>query len=255
MLRDMRYALRVLVRNRGFAAASILIVALGIGATTAIFSFVYSIVLQPLPYGNPERLVAIYTRADRFGMPRAFVGAANYRDWREQNTVFEEMALVRNIFNANLVGDGEPERVLGALLTASVFKTLQVQPLIGRGFYPEEEEIGKDSVVILSHDLWKRRYAGDSAIIGKSILLNGSPVKVVGVMGPDFRYPGREFKLWKPLIINPDDYRTRMNYAFISVARLKPSATVVQAQAELDTISDRLARQYPDTNTGVGAVV
>lgn len=256
MLHDIRYAFRTLVKNPGFAAAAVLTVALGIGATTGIFSVVYSVALKPLPYGDPSRLVNIYTRADRFGLPRAFVGAANFRDWQQQSTVFEDMGMVRNIFNANLTGEGEPERVQGALVTASLFKTLQVQPVLGRAFREEEEEVGrKDAVVILSDGLWRRRYGGDKNIIGRNILMDGRPVTVVGVMGPQFRYPGREFQLWRPLVVNPEDYRMRMNFGYIAVARLKSGINVKQAQAELDTISARLAQQYPESNDGIGAVV
>ncbi|MBI4472505.1 MAG: ABC transporter permease, partial [Acidobacteria bacterium] len=162
----------------------------------------------------------------------------------------------RNIFNANLTGDGEPERVLGALVTASLFKTLRVQPAFGRGFLEEEEQVGGNSdVLILSDDLWRRRYGADKNIVGKTVELNGQPFTVVGIMGPEFRYPGREFQLWRPLVVNPDDYRTRMNYGYIAVARLKPGADLEQARSEMDTISRRLAQQYPDTNEGVGAVV
>jgi putative ABC transport system permease protein len=252
---DLRHGLRLLRRNPLFAATALLTVALGVGATTAVFSVIYGVLLRPLPYPEPERLVQLWTHAPKFGLPRTYVGAAMYRDWREQNDGFEELALVRHIANLNLTGEGEPERLQAARVTASLFRVLRVSPALGRTFRDEEEEIGRERVVLLSHRLWQRRFAADPAVVGRGIRLNGEPHIVVGVMGPEFRYPGREFELWTPLTIDPEDYRTRLGYDFLSIGRLKSGVSLEPAQAEMHAVASRLARQYPDTDAGIDVIV
>jgi putative ABC transport system permease protein len=253
LLPDLRYGLRLLARARGFAAAAILTVALGVGATTAIFSVVYGVLLRPLPFHDPARLVSLWSSTPT--LPRALVGAANARDWRQQNHVFTDIALVRHVANFNVTRDGEPERLQGARISANLLRVLGVQPMLGRDFRDGEDDIGRDSVALLSYGLWQRRYAGDPDIVGRTIDLNGDTHTVVGVMGPDFRYPSREFDIWKPLTINPDDYRTRDNWGFLSVARLKPDVTLAQAQADMDTVSANLRRAYPDASRDATTVV
>lgn len=254
MYTDLRYAFRQLTNNPGFTIVAVLTLALGIGATTAIFSIAYSVVLRPLPFGEPERLVALWTRVPKVGDRPVFVCAADYRDWREQNRVFEDIALVQRVANFNLTGDGEPERLQGALVSANLFPVLRVEPLLGRVFRETENAIGHDLVVLLSYGLWQRRFGGDPDIVGKTIRLNGIPHTVVGIMGKEFRYPIRECDLWAPLTINPDQFRLRLPYMFLSVARLKPGVTLQQVQAEMDTIAARLEREYPATNEGVSFV-
>lgn len=251
---DVRYGFRLLRKSPGFAAAAILTVALGIGATTAVFSVVYGVVLQPLPYPEPDRLVQLWSKLPRLGLDRAFVAPAVYRDWRDQSQVFEELALVRHIANFNLTRDGEPERLQGARVTASLFRVLGIAPMLGRAFRDDEERVGKERIVLLSHGLWRRRFEADPSIVGRDILLSGVKHTVVGVMGPTFQYPGREFQIWVPLTINPEDYRTRANYSFLAVGRLRPGRTVQEAQAEMDTIAARLGQQYPESDQGVGVV-
>ncbi len=253
---DLRYGVRLLLKSPGFAVAAILTVALGIGATTAVFSVVYGVLLRPLPYPEPERLVNIWTSAPRMNLPRAFVGAANYRDWRAQSQSLEAVALVRHIGNFNITsGAGEPERIQGARITASLFGVLRVSPALGRPFHEGEEQDGREFVVILSDRLWARRFNRDPGIIGRTIPLNGQAHEVVGVMPPGFAYPTRDFELWVPLTVNPEDLRTRMGYNFLSLARLKPGARIEQAQSEMDTISARLEQQYPEANRGISAVL
>lgn len=254
-VQDIRYGVRTLWHNPGFALATILTVALGIGATTAVFTLVYGIVLRPLPYPQPERLVNLWTYAPRLGLERAFVGPANYRDWAGQAQSFESLALIRHIANFNLVGAGEPERLQGARITASTFVTLGVQPVLGRAFRSDEEQSGREFVVILSHGLWTRRFGSDPNIVGRSIMLNSQPHEVVGVMPPAFAYPDRSFEMWVPLTVNPEDYVSRSNYSFLAVGRLKPNVSTKAAQAELTEIAARLAEQYPGTNRDIGAVV
>jgi putative ABC transport system permease protein len=254
-VQDLKYGVRLLRRSRGFATTAVLTIALGIGASTAMFSIVYSVVLRPLPFGAPDRLVALWTARPEMALPRGLVGAANARDWRAQNTIFEDIALVRAIGNFNLVGQGEPERLQGALISSNLLSILRVSPILGRGFTEDEDEIGHNDVALLSHTLWRTRFAANPSIVGRTIMLNGGAMTVVGVMGPDFQYPSREFQIWRPLTINPEDYKTRANDSFLSVARLKDGVTMDQARAEMNLIAARLQRTYPATNTDVGVVV
>jgi putative ABC transport system permease protein len=249
---DLRYGVRLMRRSPGFSAAAVLTIALGIAAATAIFSVVYGVALQPLPYRDPARLVSLWTAtAD---LSRSFVGAANWKDWRAQNTTLEDIALIRHVANYNLTGDGEPERLLGARVTANLFPILGVVPSIGRPFTAiHQEREAEANVVLLSDRLWRRRFASDPAIVGSQIRLNGIPYTVFGVMPPSFRYPTSEFDLWAPLYLPQYALTSRYDFSHLSVARLKPGVTLAQVQADLDTISARLAATYPE-NRNVRAV-
>ncbi len=256
IVRDLVYGTRIVRKSPGFAATSILIVALGIGAATAIFSVVYGVVLRPLPYEEPSRLVSLWTRMPQLNLQRANVNAADYRDWRADNHVFEDIALVRHVANFNLLGTGEPERLFGARVSPNLFKVLGVTPALGRTFTEEEDEIGRDTVAVLSDGLWRRRFGADRSIVGKTINLSGFPHTVVGVMGPDFQYPGREFQIWTPLIVDPRILSRRSpGYDWLAVARLKRGVNLSQAQAEMDGIAKRLANAYPTTNPQTGVLV
>jgi predicted permease len=246
MFNDLRYAFRQLLKNPGFTAVAVLTLALGIGATTAIFSVVYAVVLRPLPFSESERLVALWTQTPQF--ERLPMAAANHRDLKLQNMVFEDIALLSGVANYNLTGDGEPERLLAAHVAANLFPLLGVMPALGRGFTEEENQQGQDHVVILSHGLWQRRYAGDSDIVGKTIRLENVPHTVVGVMSPEFQYPTRDVQIWTPLTINPEDFQTRTGYGHLTVARLKPGVTLQEAQTEINVISTRLAQEHPKSN-------
>jgi len=246
---DLKFAFRQLLKNPGFTAVVVLTLALGIGATTAIFSVVYAVVLRPLPFPESERLVAIWTQTPQ--VDRLPMAAANHRDLQAQNTVFEDIAMLGRVSHYNLTGDGEPERLQGSRVAANLFPLLRVKPTLGRGFVQEENQPGRDRVVILSHSLWQRRYAGDPKIVGKTIRLEHVPYTVVGVMGPEFSYPTRDFQIWVPLTINPADFQTRTGYGHLAVARLKPGTTVEQAQNEANLIAARLAQQFPEVNKDV----
>ena len=243
LAQDLRFGLRMLRKSPGFSVVVILTLALGIGATTAIFSVVYGVILRPLQFADPERLVAIWTRTPQVN--RLPLAAADHRDIKEQTTVFEDIAILRATLNYNLSGDGEPEWLQGSGIPSNLFPLLKVEPLLGRRFTAEENQPGRDHEVILSYALWQRRFAGDTNIIGKDIRLENVPYTVVGVMGPGFQYPSRDVQIWTPLTINPEDFQTRTGYGHVAVARLKPGATVAQAQNELTTIAARLAQQYP----------
>ncbi len=254
--RDIAYGARLLRKSPGFAIASIAIVALGIGAVTAIFTIVYGVVLRPLPFPEPERLVNVWTRAQRFGLARALVNVADYNDWRAANHVFQDIALTRNIASYNLTGAGEPERLQGARVTANLFRVLGVSPAIGRTFTEEENENGSDDVVLLSDGLWRRRFGADPSIVGRTIALNGNSHIVVGVMRPDFRYPSREFQLWTPLKFNPAQVsRAEPGYEFWAIARLAQGISLAQAQSEMDTIAVRLQTAHPASNEDIGIEV
>lgn len=243
LAQDLRFGLRMVRKSPGFSLVVILTLALGIGATTAIFSVVYGVVLRPLRFGDSERLVAVWTRTPQVN--RLPLAAADHREIKERSSVFEDIAILRASLNYNLSGDGDPEWLQGSGIPSNLFPLLKVEPLLGRGFTAEENQPGRDNVVILSHALWQRRYAGDTNIIGKSIRLENVPYTVVGVMGPGFQYPTRDIQIWTPLTINPADFQTRTGYMHLGVARLRPGVTVDQAQNELTTIAGRLAEQYP----------
>jgi putative ABC transport system permease protein len=254
---ELRQALRTLRKNPMFAATAVLLLGLGSGATTAIFSITYGVLLRDLPYDQPERLVTVGANLRTFGFPRANAGAADYFDYRREQQVFADIALTRAVGNYNLTGSGEPERLQGARTTASLFSTLRAVPLMGRTFTEEEQldPAKASSVVVLSYGLWQRRFGGDPAILGRRIQLNGYPHEVVGVMRPEFQYPSREFELWTPLYFPPAVIRERLDYSYLSVARLGPGVSLEQARAQMETIARNLARRYPQTNKDVGVYV
>jgi putative ABC transport system permease protein len=252
---DLSYGVRLMRRTPGFAAAATLTIALGIGATTAMFSVVYGVVLKPLPYGEAERLVNVWSTAPKRGLPRAFVGMANVDDFKARNHVFEEIAALRAVGNFNLTGQGEPERLNGTRVAANLFSVLRVTPLVGRTFTEDEDEIGREHVALLGYGLWQRRFGGDPSIVGRTISLNGEPYEVVGVMRRDFAFPTREFEIYTPLTFDPEELVNRMNYSYLAVARLRPGISVEQAQAELSALALQMEREHPKTNEGIGAEV
>jgi len=249
---DLRYGLRMLVKNPGFTAVAIIALAVGIGANTAIFSVVNTVLLRPLPYKDPERLVMVFEDSSKH--PRDTPTAANYIDWRDQNQVFESMAAITDQ-SFNLTGVGDPERITGYQVSASLFPMLGVSPQLGRWFTPDEDQAGANRVVIMSHRLWQRRFGGDPNIVGKALTLNGWSVTLVGIMPADFRFHTQEDELWEPIAFSQEDQQDRSAHYLDVVARLKPGVTLSQAQGEMSTIAARLQQQYPDTNTNIGAEV
>ena len=251
---DLRYGLRMLWKNPGFTIVAVIALALGIGANSAIFSVVNTVLLRPLPYKDPERLVMVWEDAAKRGFPRDTPAVANYIDWRDQNQVFEGMAALADV-SVNLTGTGEPERIDGRRVSANLFPLLGVEPLMGRAFLPEEDQPGTNRVVVLSHGLWQRRFGSDMNIIGKPLTLNGESYRVVGVMPPHFRFPSREVELWVPIAFTPQEAASRGRHYLQVLARLKQGVTLEQSQAEMQAIAARLQQQYPDQNTDLGAVV
>ncbi|MBO0863072.1 MAG: ABC transporter permease [Chloracidobacterium sp.] len=239
---DLRYGLRMLRRNPGFTFVAVLTLALGIGANTAIFSVVNAVLLQSLPYRDPDRLVAAsYYR----GVAGDYARVEDFQAWRDQAKAFEQIAAYRTD-DADLTGNGEPERLTAATVSASLFATLGVAPALGRDFTPEDDTDGGAPVVILSDGLWRRRFGGDPQVIGKAITLRGQSLTVIGIMPPGFRFPG-ETELWAPLMpilnrqLSQQPSMGRLNV----LARLKPGAPPEGAKAELSVILERLRQDSP----------
>ena len=251
---DLRYGLRMLVRNPGFTAVAVTALALGIGANTAIFSVVNTVLLRPLPFQDPERLVMVFEDSRAHGYPRDTPTAANYIDWRDQNQVFESMAAIAGA-SFNLTGVGDPERLVGYRVSGSMFPMLGISPQLGRWFTPDEDQAGANPVVIMSHRLWQQRFGGDPNIVGKPLTLSGRSVTVVGIMPAGFRIYSEGEELWVPIAFSQEEQQNRSAHYLNVMARLKPGVTLSQAQAEMSTIATRLQQQYPATNTNVGSEV
>ena len=251
VLRDARYSLRQLRKNPGFSIVAVLTLAIGIGATSAMFSVVNGVILRPLPYPKPEGLVSVAEIVPRFG--RFSVAPATFLDWRAQNTVFEHIVAYSG-GSATFVEPSGPERVINAAVSWDIFDLLGVPPALGRGFKAEEDAPGKANVIVLSHGMWQRRFGGDPGVLGRSISLNGAPYTIVGVMPAGFRFPSRQTEYWVPLALNPAN-ATRGGHFLGVVARLKAGTTVAGADAETRTISERLALQYPDASAKESAEV
>ena len=219
ILRDTRYALRQLARTPGFTVVAVLTLALGIGATSAIFSVVNGVLLRPLAYPNPDGIVRVNELLQKFG--RFSVAPATFLDWRQQNTVFSQIGAM-NSTGATLVSATGAERIAGGLVSWDTFDLLQVSPALGRSFRAEEDAPGKDAVIVLSHGMWQRRFGGDPNILGRSVTLSGTPVTVIGVMPAGFAFMG-DAEFWRPLALpaNP----SRGGHFLGVIARLKPGVT------------------------------
>jgi putative ABC transport system permease protein len=257
---DFRYSLRMLVKNPGFSAIAILTLALGVGANTAIFSVVNAVLLRPLPFEEPDRLVQIWhtpPQASFPGIPTFTVSPANFLDWRSRSHAFEGMSAY-GFGRYTLTGTGHPEAVRMVAATSGFFSILRAKPLLGRTFLEEEDSPGRDHEVILSYNLWRSRFGAERSVVGKNIALNEQAFTVVGVMGPNFEFPistdpDARPQMWKPLGWTDQERGVRDNHNYAVLARLKSGATLQQSRAELDSISNQLAQQYPSDNKGWGA--
>jgi predicted permease len=259
LLQDIRYAVRTLLKSPGFAAVAILTLALGIGANTAIFSVMNSTLLKPLAYPGAGRLVLVWQTYGGNGPNNInIVSALNMMDVQKQNSVLESMAWFDSAGKGyNLALGDQPERVSGVRVTSQFFHVLGVQPLLGRTFTPEEETAGKDRVVVLSYPLWQRRFSGDPAIIGKQITVDGESRTVVGVMPKEFEFQfwSKPRELWVPAGYTENDLTDRGSNSFVAIGRLRPGVTLEQANAEMNTIGQRLAKQYPHDDLNMSAMV
>ena len=262
LLQDLHYGLRMLLKHKSVTAIAVLTLALGIGANTAIFSVVNAVLLNPLPYREPDRLVALWENVPTHGRWRT--APANFFDWKKQNTVFEDVVAFGNN-SLSLTGDGEPEQLNGAHVSLGYFAVVGVDPVLGRAFTAEEYETGKDQVVILGNAFWQRRYGGDKNIVGRSITLDGAPYTVVGVM-PAGIYPvspstsgqivfdEANQNFWTPMSFAPGWARVRTAHVLGVLARTKPGVSFEQATAEMTALGARLAQEYPE-NRGEGIIV
>ena len=255
-LRDVRYSLRLLRRHAGFTAATVLTLTLAIGATTAIFSVVDAVLLQPPDFPAPERLVTLWQTDPNDNRPVP-VGPADFLDWRERVRSFERLAAI-DPWSLDFTGAGEPEVFTGSLVTEGFFDILGVDAAHGRTFLPEEYRPGS-GVIILTDGLWQRRFGGAAAIIGRSLVLEGEPYTVIGVLGPDFELelergrPERDFFL--PKTFSEYERSSRGPGWWRVMGRLRSEVTLAEAQAEMGAVADRLAQEHPRTNADVGARV
>ena len=252
-LHDLRYTMRLLRKTPIFTLVAAGTLALGIGANTAMFSIVDSVLLQKLPYGDPDRLVMVWEDATFAGFAKNTPAPGNYTEWRRLNRSFTDMAATSGV-GAILTGDAAPEQILGRAVTSNFFAVLGVQPQLGRPFTDDEDRTGAP-VAVLSFALWQRRYNGDPSIIGRKILMSDSPYQVVGVMPRSFVFRNREIDFWVPIHFTPEQVTQRGNHFLNVVARLKPGVSVSAAAADMSAIAATLQQQYPDTNRSVGSVV
>ncbi len=262
LINDLHYGVRMLLKHPGVTAIAVITLALGIGANTAIFSVVNAVLLNPLPYREPDRLVSLWENVPNQGRWR--VAPANFFDWKKQNTVFEDVAAFGRS-SLTLTGDGEPEQLVGARASSGYFAVVGVEPFIGRAFTAEEYQPGKGRVVILGHALWQRRYGGDRNIINRNITLDDAPYTVVGVMPPGL-YPvsplnpghltfdEQEQNYWIPMSFTAEWAAARRAHVLGVVARLKPGISIEQATTEMNAIGVRLEKEYAE-NRGEGILV
>ncbi|HKQ77834.1 MAG TPA: ABC transporter permease [Blastocatellia bacterium] len=247
MFQDMRYGVRMLLKHKGVTAVAALTLMLGIGANTAIFSVVNAVLLRPLPFPEPERIVWLRESHPPTNLPQFSVAFGNFLDWRSQNQVFAQMAAYRED-GFNLQAGDEPKRVNGARVTVDLFATLGIQPAMGRAFFPAEDAPGGERVVVLSYALWRKSFGGDPQLVGRQLKVDGQSHTVVGIMPPGFSFPGDDTELWLPYALDPKI--GRQSHFLRVLGRLKPGATLQQARAEFEAIALRLEQAYPDTNKG-----
>lgn len=258
-LQDIRYAFRMLLKRPGFTVTVVLTLALGIGANTTIFSAIDAVLLNPLPYKDPDRLMVVWETNRQLGpelWDRNEVTIGNFIDWRSRNQVFDQMG---SLFYTDMIltGIGEPERIKSCVVTANIFQVLGVQPMLGRAFLAEEEIPGNPRSVIISHDLWQRLFSSDRNLINKSLTLNGKSIAVSGVMPPGFelQFPTSvRVDMWVPMVIDPYNLDRSNNFLYV-LGRLKQDVSREQAQTEMNLIASQLQQQYPETNAERGVHV
>jgi putative ABC transport system permease protein len=257
MARDSRFALRTLRHNPVLTATAILTLALGIGANTAIFSTLHAVVLRPLPFRDSNRLVMLYeTNAER-GWTKAEAAPANYFDWREQVEAFEEIAAYPSFGSPTVLShDGSAQLLNTMTVTGNFFTVLGVPAALGRTFTDEETWDTGERIAMISHRLWQSRFGGDSTLIGRTITLGGYPVRVIGVVAPSFAFPGWDTDVWRPTAVDRES-ATRVSFRrahwWRAIARLKPGVGPAQANSSFQVVVQRLQKEYPVTNTGMGA--
>ncbi|MDE3179062.1 MAG: ABC transporter permease, partial [Acidobacteriota bacterium] len=248
LLRDLRFGLRQLAKNPGFTAIAIVTLALGIGANTAIFSVVNAVVLKPLPVAHPDRVVAIHERFTQLGLPSIGVSAPDFADLSRRKDIFESTAVVAGQ-SFNLAGSGQPERLEGMMVSSGFFPLMGVKPIVGRWLTAAEDKPGSNHVVLISEGLWKRDFASDPNVAGKTVRLDGEDYTVAGVMPTSFELPSLKADLWAPLALTPaqlDPVKERGHEWLYMLARLQPGVTLAQAQAAMKVTAAQFMRQYPN---------
>jgi putative ABC transport system permease protein len=251
---DVRFSLRMLRKNPGFTVVAILTLALGIGANTGIFSVVNAVLLRPLPYPDPDRLVQLWSSSSKWGGEHWQVAVGDFADIRDANRVFERLALFRQ-WPVNITGWGEPQRVPAARVSSEWFSVLDISPLQGRTFAPGEDQAGHEREVVVSYPLWQTMFGADPKLVGKTIAVDGKNYAVIGIMPSSFQFPGigeGATRLWIPLVLEPGEAKSRSAHNTEVVGRLKPGVRIDRAQGEMRDMSQRLAREYPETDTGWG---
>jgi predicted permease len=255
MFQDLRFGLRMLLKNPSFAVIAVLTLSLGIGANTAIFSVIDAVLLRPLPFAEPDRLVLIAETHP--AVPRLEVATPDFRDWQQQAQSFSEMAAwsLNDLGKPVISDEGAPEQLQSTCITQNLFPLLGIRPKLGRNFLPEENQTGRDRVAILSYALWQRRFAADPNLIGRTLRLSGESHIVVGVMPQGVQLPF-ETDVWLPLSQLREDLLTsRVRHPLEVVARLKPGVTLEQARIEMESINARLQQAYPATNKTIGVIL
>jgi predicted permease len=258
VLQDLVYGLRALRRNPGFTAVAVLTLGLAIGANTAIFSVVNAVLLKPLPYANPDRLVRLWSAFPARGVEEGTTSPHDLEDWREGNQVFESLTAYPSLSLGGLVwtGGDVPEQLETTYVTEDFFETMGTPATLGRTFVRDDHTPGRNRVVVLSHRNWQGRFGGRQDIVGKTLTLSGNPFVVIGVMPPSFEFPYRDSEMWAPLSLIPDEgVPRRRNIRWLSVvARLKPDVTLDQARADMNGVATRLFEEFPKENEGLTAV-
>ena len=245
-LQDMRYGIRMLLKNPGFAALAVIALALGIGANTAVFSVAFAFLRKPIDLPHLDRLAVVASLPPNETLNFTAVSPADYLDWKAQSHSYEEIA-VWKINDANLTGVGDPEKLIAGYVSANFFDIVGVMPTKGRSFRPEEEQLGREQEVILGEGLWKRRFASDPGIVGKTISLDGKKYEVVGVAGKEFTLPvGVE--IWLPLALKPEEQTLRSSRSLMPLMRLKPDVSLKDLRAEMSIIEGRISKQFPQAD-------
>ena len=255
LIQDIRYAVRLLLRSPGFTLTAAVTLALGIGATTLMFSIVNAVLWRPLPFPDPDRLLVLFTINRQADVGQIRTSALDFQDWRARAASFD--ALAGHVGTGfTFTGNGDPELVIGQVVTADFFKVLGVRPALGRTFAADEFSPGRETRVLLSYPLWQRRFGGNAAIVGNTTTINGRPYTVVGVMPAGFAYPNATYELWAPLPTPPTPEMppaNRGSHYLQVIGRLRPGVSVAHAQTEIAGIAAGLARQFPDTNQSLSA--
>jgi predicted permease len=242
---DLRYACRTLARAPGFTATAIVVGAVGVGATTATFTMVDHVLIRPLPFADPDRLVKVAEGNSAAGYSWSDLSPANFRDFQQRNRSFISMGAFQGSVSLNLAGEGDPQRIDGSAVGAEVFPVLGVQPLLGRYFTADDDRFGAAGTVVLSFTLWQGLFGGDPSVLGRRLLLDERPCTVIGVMPRDFNFPSRTARLWTPLQLSPQSFENRRSTYLYGIGRLKPGVAFETAEADLKTIASQLAQEFP----------